>query len=128
MSNLAKFIREVRLHQGLTLSDVADRSKSPDVPGLSRSYISMIESGKVTNISANAIKALAKALNVREQEVAYAAMEMDATEPDVVDERIARIGFNYRGIPDKKRVRVEALIELLDREIARIKAEEGPEE
>lgn len=51
-------IREIRIEKGMTQEELAERS------GVSRVSISLIENGKITNVSSNTLRALADALGV----------------------------------------------------------------
>lgn len=124
MNNLAEFIKDIRIKKGLSHGQIAERSKSEQSIGLSRSYVSMIEAGNVTNLSASAIKSLAKGLGVSEKELAFAALGLEPDHSLIANEKIARIGFRFEKMPVDKQRDLTPLIDLLDREIERITQEE----
>lgn len=57
LTDLGQYIRRQRLAMGIDQSDFAKRA------GLSRNYISLIESGHASNLTVNALAGIAQALD-----------------------------------------------------------------
>lgn len=117
-NTLGTFLRKRRLELGMTTRQVAEKA------GVSRAYISLLERDGKGNPSKNVLKALAKGYELPEAELYKVALDLD-TEPErITHEKLARIGFAYRGMPARKQQKLDALIDLVDREMLRLKDED----
>lgn len=67
--NLGDFVRRSRLDKGFSTTDVERHSRSGGAKGISDAYVTRIENGYVTNVSPEKLRALAKGLQVSEDEL-----------------------------------------------------------
>ena len=117
---LADYVRRVRQEKSLSLNDVRVRSGYQ----IANSYISRIENAEVTNVVLEKLRSLAKGLGVPEEEVfAIARGKLPSEDPNFDKSRFAELALKFDKLPPDKRIDVEALINLLDREIERINRE-----
>jgi transcriptional regulator with XRE-family HTH domain len=120
---LAEVVSKRRYELGLSTADVEKISRRGGKKGISSGYISMIENGQVKNPSPEKLRALSDGLNMTYAELSNVAVGMQADREAVSDEKLARINFGYEGLSKKQKEKVDGLIELLEREIVRIKDE-----
>jgi transcriptional regulator with XRE-family HTH domain len=114
---LADYVRRVRAEKGLSTTDVEKRSGFL----ISDSYVTRIENGYVKNVSLEKLHALARGLGVPpEQLIAIARGKSPDDDPDFIKSRFAELALKFDRVPEDKRVNVEALVQLLDRELDRL--------
>lgn len=120
--DFADYVRRVRGAKGLSLVDVESRSGGR----ISRGYVSQIENRHVlgSRVTPDKLRALAIGLGVSEDEVfAVARGKSPSDDPNFNKSRFAELALKFDQLPADKRIDVEALINLLDREIERISKE-----
>jgi transcriptional regulator with XRE-family HTH domain len=66
---LGDYVRRIRLDKGFSTTDVERNSRSGGAQGISDAYVTRIENGYVTNVSPAKLRALAKGLQVTEDEI-----------------------------------------------------------
>ncbi|HEY0100855.1 MAG TPA: helix-turn-helix transcriptional regulator [Pyrinomonadaceae bacterium] len=114
---LGDFVRRVANEKGLSQREVARRSGG---------LISHVTVGDIINknrgdVKTETLRGLAKGLGVTEEEVfAVARGKKPEDDPDFLKSRLGLLSLKFDKIPIDKRVNVEALIELLDREVERL--------
>ncbi len=114
---LADYVQRVRNEKRLSLADVSARSGG----GIGKTHVSRIENGLSINPSPAKLQALARGLGVSEEEIFAVARGKSPTEdPNFYKSRFGELALKFDRIPTDKRVNVEALIELLDREMERL--------
>lgn len=114
---LADLVRRVRKEKGLSLMAVRVASGYH----LATSYISRIENGDVTNVGLEKLKALAKGLGLSEEQVIAAATgRAPENDPGFTKSRFGLLSLKFDKVPHDRRVNVEALLDLLDRELDRL--------
>ena len=67
--NLASYVKRVRSEKGLSTTDVERQSRHGGAKGISDAYVTRIENGYVTNVSPAKLSALARGLQVSEDEI-----------------------------------------------------------
>ncbi|MEK5504108.1 helix-turn-helix domain-containing protein [Bacillus sp. FSL M8-0168] len=116
MSNKGNFkfsvyLRQLRKMRNLTLEKVAEKS------GLSAGYISMLETGKKTYPSANALKKLAKALHIPNDQlltmIGYIAELEDEEKKKNTDEGSNLFIFDLEGLTEDDIKHLKEQIDLL---------------
>lgn len=113
--SLGDYVRRVAHEKNLTFREVARRG------GISAPSISDIVSGKTREVRSGTIAALARGLDVSEDEVfAIVSGRTPEEEQNYRESRFALLSLKFDRLPPDKRVNVEALIELLDRELERL--------
>ncbi len=120
-NELGKFLRKRRLELGLTTRQVAEKAC------VSNAYISVLERGGRINPSRNTLKNLAHGYDIPETELYQIAFGFEVEPEKIVHEKLARIGFGYRGMPEPKKKKLDALIDLVEREMQRLKNEKEDE-
>ena len=116
---LQDYVRRIMLEKGLSGYAVERASGE----GISQSQVNRIQNGEVTNPSAAKLKALAKGLSVSEAELFAVVRGITEDESVIANERLQSIGFAYQKMPKKKKAKADYLIDMLEREIARIESE-----
>lgn len=116
---LQEYVRRVMLEKGLSGYTVERDSGSQ----ISQSQVNRIQNGEVSNPSATKLKALAKGLSVSESELFAVARGITEDAGVIAHERLQTIGFAYENMPKKKKAKADYLIDMLEREIARIENE-----
>lgn len=121
MSNqsLAEYVTQIMAERHLSTYDV-ERAASKKI---SQTHVHRIKSGEVPSPSTPKLKALAKGLGVQEHELFAIARGLTPGTANLAHERLAAIEFAYEGMSKKKKQKAQYVIELLEREIERIKAE-----
>jgi len=115
------FVRRVANEKGLSQREVARRG------GISSPSISDIISGKTREVKASTIAALARGLGIPDEEV-YAAYRGKSGDPNFDKNRFGQMSLKFdralKLVAPDSRVNIEALVDLLDRELDRILEEE----
>lgn len=115
--SLAEFVKRVRLEKGFSLVAVHERSGGE----IAASYVSRIENGQVTNPTHKKLSALAAGLGISEDNVfAVARGQKYEDSEDFKSSRFASMALKFSKIPSGKRISVDQLIEILDRELDRL--------
>jgi transcriptional regulator with XRE-family HTH domain len=118
--SLADYVRRVRREKDLSLNDVRIQSGYQIV----NSYVSRIENGQVINVGLEKLRALAKGLGVSEEELfSVARGKLPSEDPEFNKSRFAELALKFDRLPPDSRIDVEALINLLDRELERLARE-----
>ena len=112
---LASFIAKVMHNKRMTSYDVQLRSGNE----INQSYVVKLKNGEHSNVSTGKLKALAKGLGVPEEEIFAIARGTQVKKSVVLDERFENLSLKFSGLPPTKKEKLEALIELMDREIDR---------
>jgi transcriptional regulator with XRE-family HTH domain len=116
---LADFVRRTRKEKRLSLNDVVRQSGN----GIANSHVSRIENGEATNVSVQKLRALAKGLDVAEEEV-FAIARGKKRDPLEESNRLIEAAHKFDALPKERRPAVEPLIDILNRELDRL-AREG---
>ena len=117
--SLAAYIARVMHTKKLTTLDVQNRSGNQ----INQSYVVKLKNGDLTNPSISKIKALAKGLGVPEFEL-IAIMQGNSLDKRVLlDKKIENLGLKFSGLSPDKKEQLQALIDLMDREIDRAASE-----
>ena len=117
--NLAEYVKRVRAEKGLSLTDVQKRSGNQ----IANSYVSRIENGIADSdgVTTKKLQALAKGLGISEDEIfAVARGKKPEHDPEFLKSRLGLLSLKFDKVPPDKRVNVEALLDLLDREVERL--------
>lgn len=116
---LADYVRRVRDEKRLSLADVSQLSGGQ----ITRSHISRIENGELTNVGLDKLRALAKGLGVTEDEVFSVARGVKpVTEHDLADdEQIAALFYEYKNLTDEDKEELRTVMEMVRQEIRRRK-------
>lgn len=115
--SLPDFVRRLRREKDLSLADVSNRSGGR----IGRTHIHRIENGEAKGVSVEKLRALAKGLGVTDEEIfAVARGKKPEDDPDFLKSRLGLLSLKFDKVPIDKRVNVEALIDLLDREVERL--------
>lgn len=116
---LSDFVAHVMREKDLSTYAVERRSHG----AISQSQVARIRLGDVRQPSADKLKALAKGLGVTESEL-FSVVRGVANEPaEITDERLHSIQDAYTELPKKKQAKADLLIEMIAREIVRLKNE-----
>jgi transcriptional regulator with XRE-family HTH domain len=113
---LAEFVRRVRNEKGLSTLDVEKLSKFE----ISDGYVSRIENNGVKNVSPEKLSALAKGLNVTEEEIFAVARQKQPNEHAKTEERFAMLSTKFSELTGQNRLKAEILLEVLERELGRM--------
>lgn len=117
--NLADFVRKIRNEKRLSTPDVERLSNFEITDG----YVSRIENSGVKNVSPEKLSALAKGLGVTEEEIFAIARGKNPNEQAKAEERFISLSVKFTELKGQNRERAEFLIEVLEREIARMAIE-----
>ena len=122
--DFADFVRRVReVEKKLSLKDVVDNARKRGYR-ISRGYISQIENRYGLSVTSGKLQALAAGLGISESRIFAAARGYSPSDdPDFNTNRFAELALKFDRVPEDKRVNVEALVELLDRELNRLTEE-----
>jgi transcriptional regulator with XRE-family HTH domain len=120
---LSEFMRRRRAELGLSTADVERISRQGGNKGISSGYISLIETGQTQNVSPEKLSVLARVYQLTDSEVFAIASKTTPKGTDITEERLARINFGYKDMPEKKKRQLDPLIDLLERELRRLKKE-----
>jgi transcriptional regulator with XRE-family HTH domain len=121
--DLADYVRRVRNEKGLSLKDVVERAQRSGVR-ISNGYISQIENRYYINPTRDKLVALARGLGVPDDEIfAVARGKLPSEDPEFNKSRFAELALKFDKLPPDSRIDVEALINLLDRELERLSRE-----
>ena len=93
---LAEFVRRVRSEKNLSLSDV-ERQSARHGPKIAKSYVSRIENGHNDNPGPEKLKALARGLDVPEEEIMAVAFGRSPKSPAEARE-LKMLGY-FRELP-----------------------------
>lgn len=98
--SLADYVRRVRYEKRLSLSDVQRNSGG----AINGSYVSRIENAVVTNVTADKLKALARGLEVSEDEVFAVALGKSLNSEEAFDNELYVMfkGFEELSAEDKR--------------------------
>lgn len=114
---LESYVRRIMNAKNLKPGDVQRRSKG----GVSDSYIGSILSGQARNLTVEKLKSLAKGLGVDEDELFAVVRGKPLDEDASSKSEFAAIAFSYgnakKKASPKKIARIDALIEILKREL-----------
>ena len=121
--DLADYVRRVMKEKELTHRQVETQSKRDGSQGIAHSYISKIISRSVSNLSTEKLKALAKGLQVSEDEV-FARARGQKPDPIAESNKLLEAAHKFDALPELKRPAVEPLIDILNRELDRLAREE----
>lgn len=109
--------RKLNEDETLTLRKIEERSGRK----ITHSYLSKILNRVVKNPSVEKLQAIAKGLGVPDDEVLAAVRgKRPEDDPHFLKSRLGLLSLKFDKIPIDKRVNVEALIDLLDREVERL--------
>jgi transcriptional regulator with XRE-family HTH domain len=103
---LADYVRAVRNEKRLSLSDVERLSSGH----ISDSYVWRIENGHITNVTPKMLRALARGLQVPEDEVFTVARGKSTQEPSAVENQLLTF---FRQLPDERKEDVMRFIRSL---------------
>jgi transcriptional regulator with XRE-family HTH domain len=123
--SLAEFVRRVRNEKRLSLNDVQRQSGNQ----IANSYVSRIENGIVTNVTPEKLKALAKGLQVSEEEIfAVVRGKSPADNPNFKKWKFASLFDEAEQLTPEQMVRFEILMEMARREVQRMLQEQAERE
>jgi len=113
---LADYVRRVRVNEKkFSLSEV-ERNSNNQIDG---SYVSRIENGLVKNVTPEKLQALAKGLQVPEEEIFAVARGKSLTEPESFDSEVAVLFAGYNELSDEDKKELLASIRLIANEVQR---------
>jgi transcriptional regulator with XRE-family HTH domain len=115
---LQEYVRRLMYEKNLSGYDIARQSGNQ----IHQTSVSRLINRQGSNPTITTLKALAKGLGVPEHEIMTVARG-HAKKTNIVHERLAAIDFAYDGMPRQKKEKAEYLIEMLEREIDRMKTE-----
>jgi len=107
--SLADFVRRVRQERGWSLEEVQRRSGNR----IGRTYINRIEIGESTNPSPRKLQALARGLDVLEEELFARVRGVVRSEADGLEEKLL---LKFRQLPPEWRKDLIGILDLLHRE------------
>lgn len=113
VETLGDFVRRVRTGKGLSTTDVETASRHGGFKGISDAYVTQIENGHVTNVSPEKLRALAKGLDINEDEIFAIARGKQITEAQQHDAEIERLIKHFREVPRECQLDMLALTESL---------------
>jgi transcriptional regulator with XRE-family HTH domain len=113
--NLADFVRRIRNEKRLSTPDVERLSNFKITDG----YVSRIENNGVKNVSPEKLSALAKGLGVTEEEIFAVVRGRNPNEQSKTEERFRLLGKKFNDLDEEYKTKIEFLVEILEREIAR---------
>lgn len=103
---MAEFVRRSRNEKRLSLNDVQRQSGNK----IANSYVSRIENGIVTNVTPEKLKALARGLQVSEEEI-FAIVRGKTTSGELAFDELRLLEL-YRTLPPERRLEVIAHLEV----------------
>lgn len=114
--SLARYVRRVLKEKGLSYAEVEERSEG----AISDSYIGNIVTGSVGSVTVAKLKALARGLDVSEDEIFGVARGTAAADlRDFRQSRFATLFDKYSSLPDDDQKEVLILLETVEHEIER---------
>src|ERR1044071_1375520 len=120
--SLAEFVRRVRNEKRLSLNDVQRQSGNK----IANSYVSRIENGIVTNVTPEKLKALAKGLQVSEEEIfAVVRGKSPADNPNFKKWKFAALFDEAEQLTPEQMAKFEILMEMARREVQRMLREQA---
>jgi transcriptional regulator with XRE-family HTH domain len=111
--NLEQYVRRILQEKGLTFADVHRRAGGE----ISKGYVCDISHGSTASLTVRKLQALARGLDVPEDDLFAIARGVAADENGFSASRFATIFARYRELPEADRREVEVLLEALAREI-----------
>jgi transcriptional regulator with XRE-family HTH domain len=114
---LAEFVRRIRNEKRLSLNDVQRQSGNQ----IANSYVSRIENGIVKNVTPEKLKALAKGLQISEEEIfAVVRGKSPADDPDYKNWKFASLFDDAQKLTPEQMKEFEHLMEITRREVQRM--------
>jgi transcriptional regulator with XRE-family HTH domain len=113
--SLGQYVRRVLKEKGLTLTDVQRRAGG----GISRGYICDISNGHITSLTLKKLQALARGLDVPEEELFSVARGAPPRPQEFAESRFAVVCARYLELAEEDQKEVAALLDLVAREIER---------
>jgi transcriptional regulator with XRE-family HTH domain len=117
IESLADYVRRVRAERGWSLAEVEQRSGG----GIGRTHINRIETGEATNPSPRKLQALARGLDVSEDELFERARGVDTNEKDFEQSEIAALFYDYKNLSEADQGELKAIWDMLKADIQRRK-------
>lgn len=115
---LDTYVRRVLRIKGLTLGEVAARSGGE----ISRAYICDISRGQTLSLTVRKLQALARGLDVPEEEIFAVARGAIRDNREFADSRFALLAARYRELPHEDQREIAILLDAVAREIERRRA------
>jgi transcriptional regulator with XRE-family HTH domain len=115
MENLGPYVRRMLREKGLTLSDVTRRAGGE----ISRGYVCEISRGHLSSPTVRKLQALARGLDVAEDEIFAVARGAPDTDHVFVEARFARLAARFAALTLDDQREVGVLLEALEREVDR---------
>lgn len=114
--SLDRYVRRILKEKGLSYADVQERSEG----AISDSYIGNIVSGTVGSLTVGKLKALARGLDVSEDEIfAIARGHSPNNFRDFQKSRFANLFEKYKKLPGEEQKELLVLLEAVEHEIER---------
>jgi transcriptional regulator with XRE-family HTH domain len=114
--SLDRYVRRVLKEKGLTYADVEQRSRG----AISDSYIGSIAAGNTGSVTVGKLKALARGMDVSEDEIfAIARGAAPGDLRDFQESRFAMLFEKYSQLPGDDRAEMLVLLEAVEHEIER---------
>lgn len=114
--SLDRYVRRILKERGLSYADVEERSQG----AISDSYIGNIVTGTVGSVTVAKLKALARGLDVSEDEIfAVARGKSPADLRDFQKSRFATLFERYKKLPVEDQSEIQILLETIEHEIER---------
>ncbi|MCA1567267.1 MAG: helix-turn-helix domain-containing protein [Acidobacteria bacterium] len=120
--SLADYVRRLRVKEKkLSLTDVERNSGG----GIDASYVNRIENGIVTNVTPEKLSALAKGLQVSEDEIFAVARGKSLNGAEVFDSEIAVLFNGFDELSDEDKLELLATVKMLANEVQRRRPRNG---
>lgn len=121
---LSDYVRLKLIEKDLTTRDVQERSSSGGEK-ITQSYVSQIVSGTAKNLTLTKLRALARGLGVPIEEVISKAYG-ETYQDDIAfaESRFADAYYKFEGLSEEHKQSIIYLLEILEREIERLRKEE----
>lgn len=113
---LQEFVKRVRNEKNLSTTQVEKKSGGT----ISSSYVTRIENEPYKKVSPEKLIALAKGLDITEDEIFSVARGKVPNQNSVVSEKFERLSLKFGGLNSSKKAKAEVLIEVLERELERM--------
>src|SRR5215467_10651430 len=113
---LDRYVRRILKEKELTLSDVERRADG----NISDSYVAGNTAGAIRNLTIDKLKALARGLGVAESQILAVASGIPLPENgDLYESGFARLFHKYKELSEEDKREVDAILEMVSREIER---------
>lgn len=123
VDDLGDFVQRVMSDKGLSTLEVESRSKRGGREGISDAYVTRIKNKQVKNPSYAKLIALARGLDVTEDEVLAIAHGKKPNTSAIADSRFEILSLKFKSYKGEKKTRAQTLIDMVEREFERMDSE-----